>query len=175
LAAKRRSGGRRYICRSTIILLPVYATFGERRPLLATSSSVLVKQGLVQGALQGLIGTMAQSNAIREPGWAVLFSATISALVIFLGIPVIGEKPSPVQIAGLGVVTGSLLVASGMWRMFRHQYYAGTGCWVGQRRYLGGQLHCLQITVGDLAKPDHAPRRRGQRCRNLVANHRDRI
>jgi drug/metabolite transporter (DMT)-like permease len=108
---------------STIILLPVYAISGELRPLLATSSSVLVTQGLVQGVLQGLIGTTAYSHAIRVLGVsrAVLFPATIPALAILLGIPLIGERPSPVQIAGLGVVTAGLLVASGMWHMFRRR------------------------------------------------------
>lgn len=111
---------------STIILLPVYAISGELRSLLATSSPVLVTQGLVQGVLQGLIGTTAYSHAIRVLGVsrAVLFPATIPALAILLGIPLIGEKPSPVQIAGLGVVTAGLLVASGIWRMFRHRSIA---------------------------------------------------
>jgi drug/metabolite transporter (DMT)-like permease len=108
---------------STIILLPVYAISGELRPLLATSSSVLLTQGLVQGLLQGLIGTTAYSHAIRVLGVsrAVLFPATIPALAILLGIPIIGEKPSAAQIAGLGVVTTGLLVASGIWRMFRRR------------------------------------------------------
>jgi drug/metabolite transporter (DMT)-like permease len=108
---------------STIILLPVYAISGELRPLLATSSSVLLTQGLVQGLLQGLIGTTAYSHAIRVLGVsrAVLFPATIPALAILPGIPIIGEKPSAAQIAGLGVVTTGLLVASGIWRMFRRR------------------------------------------------------
>jgi drug/metabolite transporter (DMT)-like permease len=105
---------------STIILLPVYAISGELRPLIATSSSVLVMQGLVQGVLQGLIGTTAYAHAIRVLGVsrAVLFPATIPAFAILLGIPLIGESPSPVQIVGLGVVTAGLLIAIGISRMF---------------------------------------------------------
>jgi drug/metabolite transporter (DMT)-like permease len=108
---------------STIILLPVYAISGELRSLLATSSSVLVTQGLVQGVLQGSVGTTAYSHAIRVLGVsrAVLFPASIPALAILLGIPLIGERPSAIQFAGLGVVTAGLVVASGLWRMFRRR------------------------------------------------------
>jgi drug/metabolite transporter (DMT)-like permease len=105
---------------STLILLPVYAMTGELRTLLATPRSVLLTQGLVQGLLQGLIGTTAYSHAIRVLGVsrAVLFPATVPALAILLGIPLIGESPSAIQIAGLCIVTAGLLIASGVLRMF---------------------------------------------------------
>jgi drug/metabolite transporter (DMT)-like permease len=105
---------------STVILLPVYAVSGDLQALIATSSSVLVTQGLVQGVLQGLIGTTAYAYAIRVLGVsrAVLFPASIPALAILLGIPLIGERPSHVQIVGLGVVTVGLLIATNILRMF---------------------------------------------------------
>lgn len=108
---------------STIILVPAYWISGELRPLLATSSSVLVTQGLVQGLLQGLIGTTAYAHAIRVLGVsrAVLFPATIPALAILLGIPIIGENPSLAQVVGLAVVTAGLLVATGLLRRFGRQ------------------------------------------------------
>jgi drug/metabolite transporter (DMT)-like permease len=110
---------------STIILLPVYVVLGDFRPMLATSPSVLITQGLVQGGLQGLIGATAYTHAIRVLGVsrAVLFPATVPALAILLGIPFVGESPSPIQIIGLGVVSTGLLIATNVPGLFRRRLY----------------------------------------------------
>jgi drug/metabolite transporter (DMT)-like permease len=165
---------------STIILLPVYAISGELQALLATSSSVLITQGLVQGVLQGLIGTTAYSHAIRVLGVsrAVLFPAAIPALAILPGIPLVGERPSPAQIAGLGVVTAGLLVASGIWSMFRRRSIMTAqimaAVWIDED-VQADTASLADLLSGGLTKADHAPRRRGQCRRDPVTNHCDGI
>jgi drug/metabolite transporter (DMT)-like permease len=111
---------------STIILLPVYMVAGgEFRLMFATSSSALVTQGLVQGGLQGLIGATAYTHAIRMLGVsrAVLFPATVPALAILLGITLVGESSSSIQIIGLGVVSVGLQIATNVPELLRRRSY----------------------------------------------------
>ena len=53
-----------------------------------------------------------------EPGrssyWAVLFLAIVSAVSVLIGIPIVGEIPGTLQIAGLALVTAGLLVTIGV-------------------------------------------------------------
>ena len=47
---------------------------------------------------------------------AVLFPAIVPAASVILGIPIVGEIPSVLQIAGLGLVTLGLLTTVGLFR-----------------------------------------------------------
>jgi drug/metabolite transporter (DMT)-like permease len=47
---------------------------------------------------------------------AVLFPALVPALSVLIGIPVVGEIPSVLQIAGLVLVTLGLLTTVGLWQ-----------------------------------------------------------
>jgi len=49
---------------------------------------------------------------------AVLFPAIVPALSVLVGIPIVGEIPGALQIAGLCLVTLGLLTTIGMFRRF---------------------------------------------------------
>jgi len=70
----------------------------------------------MQGLVQGVLTLMAYSRAIAILGVsrAVLFPAIVPAISILIGIPLIGEIPSQLQIVGLGLVSVGLLIAVGV-------------------------------------------------------------
>ena len=49
---------------------------------------------------------------------AVLFPAIVPAVSVLIGIPIVGEIPSVLQIGGLALVTLGLLTTVGMFRWF---------------------------------------------------------
>ena len=49
---------------------------------------------------------------------AVLFPAIVPAVSVLIGIPIVGEIPSVLQVAGLGLVTLGLLTTVGLFRRF---------------------------------------------------------
>jgi drug/metabolite transporter (DMT)-like permease len=69
--------------------------------------------------------TFAFSRAIALLGVsrAVLFPAIVPALAVLLGIPLLGEWPTAIQIAGLCLVSAGLMTAIGIasqaWRVVR--------------------------------------------------------
>ncbi len=52
--------------------------------------------------------------AILGVSRAVLFPAIVPAISILIGIPLVGEWPAPLQIAGLGLVTFGIFAAVGL-------------------------------------------------------------
>lgn len=103
---------------SLLVTTPVYLLSMGSAHLLALPLGALAFQGLVQGGLQGAVTMVAYSQAVLLLGVsrAVLFPAIVPALTVLLGIPIVGEMPSPLQIAGLGLVTLGLLTTVGMFR-----------------------------------------------------------
>ena len=81
-------------------------------------SATLAFQGLVQGGLQGAITMVAYGQAVVLLGVsrAVLFPAIVPAMSVLVGIPIVGEIPSVLQIGGLALVTLGLLTTVGMFR-----------------------------------------------------------
>lgn len=105
---------------SFLLTTPLYlATMGIAH-LQALPLGMLVFQGLVQGGLQGAITMVAYSQAVIFLGVsrAVLFPAIVPALSVLVGIPIVGEIPGALQIAGLGLVTMGLLTTIGTFRRF---------------------------------------------------------
>ena len=103
---------------SVIAVTPIYlATMGTAH-LLALPLSTLIFQGLVQGGLQGAVTMVAYSQAVLLLGVsrAVLFPAVVPAVSVLLGIPIVGEIPSLMQVAGLALVTLGLFVTIGALR-----------------------------------------------------------
>ena len=49
---------------------------------------------------------------------AVLFPAIVPAVSVLIGIPIVGEIPSVLQVGGLSLVTLGLLTTVGMFRWF---------------------------------------------------------
>ena len=78
---------------------------------------------LVQGGLQGAITMIAFSQAVVLLGVsrAVLFPALVPALSVLVGIPIVGEIPDLLQIAGLCLVTLGLLTTIGALQYFRRK------------------------------------------------------
>jgi drug/metabolite transporter (DMT)-like permease len=106
---------------SMILATPTYLMWVGTEHLIALPLGVLAFQGLVQGGLQGVITMVAYSQAVVLLGVsrAVLFPAIVPAVSVMVGIPSVGEIPSILQIAGLGLVTLGLLITIGMVRHLR--------------------------------------------------------
>lgn len=103
---------------SCVMTTPIYlATMGIAH-LQALPLGMLAVQGLVQGGLQGAITMVAYSQAVIFLGVsrAVLFPALVPALSVLVGIPIVGEIPSSLQIGGLCLVTLGLLTTVGLFR-----------------------------------------------------------
>ena len=105
---------------SFLLTTPIYLGVMGIAHLQALPLGMLVFQGLVQGDLQGAITMVAYSQAVIFLGVsrAVLFPAIVPALSVLVGIPIVGEIPGALQIAGLCLVTLGLLTTIGMFRRF---------------------------------------------------------
>jgi drug/metabolite transporter (DMT)-like permease len=103
---------------SFVVVTPVYLGAMGTTHLTALPVGPLVFQGLVQGGLQGAVTMVAYSQAVMLLGVsrAVLFPAIVPAVSVLIGIPIVGEIPSVLQVAGLGLVTLGLLVTVGVLR-----------------------------------------------------------
>ncbi len=101
---------------SMAIATPVYLSWKGMDHLMALPLGMLAFQGVVQGGLQGVITMVAYSQAVVLLGVsrAVLFPATVPALSVLVGIPIVGEIPGALQIAGLVLVTIGLLITIGI-------------------------------------------------------------
>ena len=101
---------------SMVLATPVYLLWMGTAHLMALPLGALAVQGLVQGGLQGVITMVAYSQAVVLLGVsrAVLFPAIVPAVSVIVGIPIVGEIPGPLQIAGLVLVTVGLLITIGV-------------------------------------------------------------
>lgn len=106
---------------SLILMLPGYLAWYGVDHVRALPLGATAVQGVVQGFGQGILAITAYSQAIRVLGVsrAVLFPAMVPAVSIMIGIPIVGELPNTVQIAGLLMVTAGLLGAIGVFRRRR--------------------------------------------------------
>ena len=106
---------------SAVVMIPLYAACSGWSHLLSLPAGQVAMQVLLQGVLQGAIGIVAYSHAIRVLGVskAVLFPASVPAVSILIGIPVLGEIPTTTQLAGVALVTGGLMYAVGAFRRRR--------------------------------------------------------
>jgi len=100
---------------SAAVYVPYYyGTEGIER-LLAAAPSMLLAQALVQGVLSGVVAVLAFTKAASLIGTAraAVFPALVPAVAVLFGIPIAGEWPNGLQVAGLGLVSLGLLVAIG--------------------------------------------------------------
>jgi drug/metabolite transporter (DMT)-like permease len=74
--------------------------------------TVLAGQAVVQGVFSGVLAIFAFSRAVEAIGASrsALFPAISPAVAILLGVPVTGEIPSSLQVAGLLVMSAGLLI-----------------------------------------------------------------
>ncbi|MCX7364106.1 MAG: DMT family transporter [Alphaproteobacteria bacterium] len=105
---------------SCLVSTPGYLLLMGWAHLQALPLGAIAFQGMVQGGLQGAITMMAYGQAVVLLGVsrAVLFPAIVPAVSVLVGIPIVGEIPSLLQVAGLGCVTLGLLTTTGMFRSF---------------------------------------------------------
>ena len=103
---------------SFIIHLLLGACFGFG--LAQMSLHVLTTQLAVQGILSGLIAIFSYGTAVTTLGAAraASFSALAPVLAAFGGVVLLGEMPSPANLAAIALVTVGVALASGLklWR-----------------------------------------------------------
>ena len=99
----------------SLAYLPFYALFYFRGFDVAPWW-VIVLHGINQGILNVILGLWIWSWAARVLGPAVVgrFPPTIPVIGTLLAIPILGEIPSGLQIAGISLIIGGLFIAS--WR-----------------------------------------------------------
>jgi drug/metabolite transporter (DMT)-like permease len=100
---------------SCLVTTPAYLLWVGWAHVQALPVAMIAFQGLVQGGLQGAFTMVAYAQAVVLLGVsrAVLFPAIVPALSVLLGIPIVGEIPGLLQIAGLALVTLGLLATVG--------------------------------------------------------------
>jgi len=98
------------------VMAPVALLTHDLDHYVALPASTLVIQILVQGVLTGVVSVIAYTSAVRliGPARAAIFPALVPASAILVGIPVAGEWPTALQIAGLVTVSTGLLIAIGV-------------------------------------------------------------
>ena len=103
---------------SLMVIVPGYLGWYGLEHLRARPLLPMALQALVQGLLQGVVAITAYSQSIRVLGVsrAVLFPAMVPAVSLLIGVPIVGEIPNTVQIAGLLLVTIGLMCAIGAFR-----------------------------------------------------------
>lgn len=103
---------------SALVVLPGFALTDGVDRLAALTPSMLVAQVVVQGVLSGIVAVLAYGMAVKHlgAGPAALFPSLVPVAAVLIGVPVTGEAPSIVQIAGLIIATLGLLFAMGVRR-----------------------------------------------------------
>lgn len=93
--------------------LPFYLAFAPMRLPTAPAGEV-VFQAVYQGVGVGILALFFYTYASRAlgPTSASLFMPLIPVLAVLLGIPVLGEIPSPVQFTGIFVVSAGMVLAT---------------------------------------------------------------
>ncbi len=101
---------------SAAAFVPGYLVLVGPDRLLAAEPTMLLSQVVVQGVLSGVVAVIAFTKAVELIGAAraAVFPALVPAAAIVLGIPIAGEIPTGVQIAGLAIVSLGLLFAVGV-------------------------------------------------------------
>ena len=103
---------------SALVIVPIYLAWIGLPHLLALPMGSLALQALIQGVLQGVLGIIGYSHAIRVLGVSrgVLFPASVPAVSILIGVPILGEIPTIEQVVGVMLATAGMLYAVGMFR-----------------------------------------------------------
>ncbi len=94
---------------------PLYAAVADPRALLAAAPGFVLLQAVAHGLGAGLVAVLAYSRAavLLGPGRAAFFGAMVPGAASLLAIPVLGEVPTALQVAGLLAVVAGLLMAFG--------------------------------------------------------------
>jgi drug/metabolite transporter (DMT)-like permease len=106
---------------SAAIVLPAYTATIGFDTLLALPISTLITQIIIQGVFSGVLAVICYTRAaeLLGPAKAAIFPALVPAAAIIIGIPVVSEFPTLLQLTGLVLVSLGLLVAIGVIRLSR--------------------------------------------------------
>ncbi len=104
---------------SLLLFVPPYLVFADLGRLRSAAPGLLIVQLLAQGFGAGLVALLAYSRAaaLLGSGRAGFFGAVVPAAASLLAIPVLGEVPGPLQVAGIVAVMAGLGVAFGAARL----------------------------------------------------------
>ncbi len=104
---------------SLAMFAPLYAGWADPRALLAAAPGFVALQAVAHGLGAGLVAVLAYSRAaiLLGPGRAAFFGAMVPGAATLLAIPVLGEIPTALQVAGLLAVVVGLLLAFGAVRL----------------------------------------------------------
>lgn len=106
---------------SGAVLVPVVAVTAGFGRILVLPTPELVAQVVVQGVLSGVVAMLAFTSAVKWLGAsrAAAFPAVVPVTATLIGIPVAGEWPTTLQLAGLALVVAGLTLAVGVVRLRR--------------------------------------------------------
>lgn len=97
---------------SAVVAVPAYLLAGGLDRLAQVAPTSLITQVVIQGVFSGVLAVLAYGRAVTllGPARAALFTALVPGLAMVIGVPVTGEIPTGLQIAGAAVVMLGLLV-----------------------------------------------------------------
>lgn len=100
---------------SMLAYLPYYLVMGQSNLLTAPLGEV-VFQGLYQGMGSGVLALIFYTLAVGKLGAArgAVFAALVPGATALLSIPVLGEVPGPLPLAGVVLVTLGMVAALGL-------------------------------------------------------------
>jgi drug/metabolite transporter (DMT)-like permease len=105
---------------SACLYLPVYFTVIGFGGLLAADPGDVVLQAIFQGAFIGALSIFVYTRSVQSlgPNGTALFTAAIPGVTTLVAIPALGELPSALEWAGVGIVTVGMVAAFAE-RLFR--------------------------------------------------------
>ena len=99
----------------SLVYVPIYALVVGPAPLLSAPPGEVVFQAIYQGIGVAICALVLYSFAIRVLGAAVasLFMPLTPVFGVLLGVPILGEIPTAVQLAGMLAVSVGMVLAAG--------------------------------------------------------------
>ncbi len=112
---------------SFVLFAPGYFAVADLGRLAGAGAGMLAMQLLAQGVGAGLVAMLAFSRAaaLLGSGRAGFFGALVPGAASLLAIPVLGEVPTMLQVAGIVAVVAGLLIAFGAVRYLIVRLEAG--------------------------------------------------
>ena len=98
---------------SGAVYAPIYLVLNGLQHIAAVAPAMVIEQIAVQGILSGTLALFAFSQTVSDlgAGRAALFPALAPVVAMLLGIPLIGEYPTSIQVLGLSILFVGLAVA----------------------------------------------------------------
>jgi drug/metabolite transporter (DMT)-like permease len=100
---------------SMLLYAPFYAWLAGADLATAPWREIAI-QAVFQGVLSAIVALLAYTRAVAILGAArgAVFAALVPAFALLLAIPLLAEKPTPLQLTGVAFVTVGMLLALGL-------------------------------------------------------------